>query len=201
MLPLPLCYCPSIGMSLTVFCLISLHSTAASKVFMNVSIFLGALSALQRKLFMNYCIFLGALSAQQRIRTSKAHLALLPPLPPPPPNAASATHTLISDIHCPTRSTMPAEADKMQAHTKTRPPSPQSNNESMKIPSTKKKRHTLCSIHPGNVTLTKELLYFLRKAPDEGVGTIAKIAQRQIRRAAVCAEKMKTILYDFFSTH
>ena len=153
---------------------------------------------------MNYCTFLGALSAQQRSRTSKAFLALLPPLPPLPPNAASAT-TLISDITLPhsqhTKHCRLAEAGKMQAHTKTRPPSPQSNNESMKIPSTKKKRHTLCSIHPGNITLTKELLYFLRKAPDEGVGTIAKIAQRQIRRAAACAEEMKTILYDFFSTH
>ena len=110
-------------MSLTVFCLISLHSTAASKVFMNVSIFLGALSALQRKLFMNYCIFLGALSAQQRIRTSKAHLALLPPLPPLPPMLLLPL-TLISDIHCPTRSTMPAEAGKNQTwYTAASPPS------------------------------------------------------------------------------
>ena len=142
---------------------------------------------------MNVGDLLGALSAQQRSRTSKAFLALLPPLPPLPPIAASATHTLISDItlphsqhtkHCPL-----AEAGKMMAHTKKCPPPPLSNNESKEIPSTEKKRQKTSSIHPGNITLTKELLYFLHKAPDKGVGTIAKIAQRQIRRAADCAEK------------
>ena len=41
-------------------------------------------------------------------------------------------------------------------------------------------------------------MYFLRKAPNKGVRTIAKIAQRQIRRAANCAKIMLAILYDIF---
>ena len=51
---------------------------------------------------------------------------------------------------------------------------------------------------PGNITLTDQLLHFLRKAPDKGVRSIAKIAQRQIRRAANCARIMHAIFYDIF---
>ena len=50
----------------------------------------------------------------------------------------------------------------------------------------------------GHITLTKELLYFLHKAPDKGVHTIARIAHRQITRAAACAERIRTLLYDIF---
>ncbi len=50
----------------------------------------------------------------------------------------------------------------------------------------------------GHITLTKELLFFLHKAPDKGVHVIAKIAHRQIIRAAACAARMRTLLYDIF---
>ncbi len=50
----------------------------------------------------------------------------------------------------------------------------------------------------GHITLTKELLHFLHKAPDKGAHVIAKIAQRQIIRAAACAERMRVLLYDIF---
>ncbi len=113
---------------------------------------------------------------------------------------------------------MPAEADVTQAHSETRPPSPQDTKKGKRLPSTNKQQISFtpsCSSagltakcptskrnhhtsFPGNITLTAELLYFLRKAPDKGVGTIAKIAQRQIRRAADCAEIMYAILYDTF---
>ena len=51
---------------------------------------------------------------------------------------------------------------------------------------------------PPNITITDNLLHFLRKAPDRGVKTISIIAQRQIRRAAECAGIMQAIFYDIF---
>ena len=51
----------------------------------------------------------------------------------------------------------------------------------------------------GHITLTRELLHFLHKAPDKGAHTIARIAHRQITRAAACAGKIRTLLYDIFT--
>ena len=63
------------------------------------------------------------------------------------------------------------------------------------LPPPKRRYH---SLSPGHITLTEQLLHFLRKAPDRGVKTISMIAQRQIRRAAECAGILQSILYDIF---
>ena len=113
---------------------------------------------------------------------------------------------------------MPAEADETQMQTGKRPPSPQDDREDRELPSTNKQQMTITppnlpagpaakcismkrkhhAVSAGNITLTAELLRFLKKAPDKGVGTIAKIAQRQIRRAADCADIMCAVFHDIF---
>ena len=113
------------------------------------------------------------------------------------PAAAAAAHTTPSKMRPPSSQdikegkTLPGTYKQRISST----PSSSSVVPAAKCPTSKRKHHTL---YPGNITLTDELLYFLRKAPDKGVGTIAKIAQRQMRRAANCAEIMHAILYDIF---
>ena len=79
-----------------------------------------------------------------------------------------------------------------------RPSPPASSQVSDEIPKAERKRQRTGPPHLGHITLTKELLHFLHKAPDKGALTIARIAQRQILRAAECASKVRTILYDIF---
>ena len=113
---------------------------------------------------------------------------------------------------------MPAEADETQMQTGMRPPSPQDDKDDRELPSTNKQQMSITppylpagpaakcitlkrkhhAVSAGNITLTAELLRFLKKAPDKGVGTINKIAQRQITRAADCAEIMSAIFHDIF---
>ena len=79
-----------------------------------------------------------------------------------------------------------------------RPSPPANSQEGDVTPKAVRKRKKAGLPYQGHITLTKELLHFLHKAPDKGAHTIAKIAQRQILRAAACASKVRTILYDIF---
>ncbi len=79
-----------------------------------------------------------------------------------------------------------------------RPSPPANSQEGDVTPKAERKRKKTGLPYQGHITLTKELLHFLHKAPDKGAHTIAKIAQRQILRAAACASKVRSILYDIF---
>ena len=99
----------------------------------------------------------------------------------------------------PSRSTTTNSSSNHQASTNEKRPSPSADSqESNSTHIAKNKKAKTGLPRQGHITLTRELLHFLHKSPDKGAHTIARIAHRQITRAAACAERIKTILYDIF---
>ena len=95
-------------------------------------------------------------------------------------------------------SSITSSSDQQARANEKRPSPPANSQESNITHKAESKRKKTGLPYRGHITLTKELLHFLHKAPDKGAHTRAKIAQRQILRAAACASKVRTILYDIF---